>query len=60
MIPAFNSPMLLGSMSLAPATAAGNTVVVKSPEVNPQAPVPAGQARHAGRGSRWCPQRRPR
>lgn len=35
-IPAFNSPMLLGSMSLAPAIAAGNTVVVKPPEVNSQ------------------------
>ena len=33
-IPAFNSPMLLGSMGLAPAIAAGNTVVVKPPEVN--------------------------
>ncbi len=33
-IPAFNSPMLLGSMGLAPALAAGNTVVVKPPEVN--------------------------
>lgn len=35
-IPAFNSPMMLGSMSLAPAIAAGNTVVVKPPEVNSQ------------------------
>jgi len=35
-IPAFNSPMLLGSMSIAPAIAAGNTVVVKPPEVNSQ------------------------
>jgi (Z)-2-((N-methylformamido)methylene)-5-hydroxybutyrolactone dehydrogenase len=33
-IPAFNSPMLLGGMGLAPALAAGNTVVVKPPEVN--------------------------
>ncbi|MEV5838351.1 aldehyde dehydrogenase [Nocardia sp. NPDC052112] len=33
-IPAFNSPMLLGAMSIAPALAAGNTVVVKPPEVN--------------------------
>lgn len=33
-IPAFNSPMLLGAMGLAPALAAGNTVVVKAPEVN--------------------------
>jgi aldehyde dehydrogenase (NAD+) len=33
-IPAFNSPMLLGAMGLAPALAAGNTVVVKPPEVN--------------------------
>ena len=33
-IPAFNSPMLLGSMGLVPALAAGNTVVVKPPEVN--------------------------
>lgn len=33
-IPAFNSPMLLGSMGFAPALAAGNTVVVKPPEVN--------------------------
>jgi len=33
-IPAFNSPLLLGSMGLAPALAAGNTVVVKAPEVN--------------------------
>jgi aldehyde dehydrogenase (NAD+) len=33
-VPAFNSPMLLGSMGLAPALAAGNTVVVKPPEVN--------------------------
>jgi aldehyde dehydrogenase (NAD+) len=33
-IPAFNSPMLLASMGLAPALAAGNTVVVKPPEVN--------------------------
>lgn len=33
-IPAFNSPMLLGSMGFAPAIAAGNTVVVKPPEVN--------------------------
>lgn len=33
-IPAFNSPVLLGAMSIAPALAAGNTVVVKTPEVN--------------------------
>lgn len=33
-IPAFNSPMLLGGMGLAPALAAGNAVVVKPPEVN--------------------------
>lgn len=33
-IPAFNSPMLLGSMGIAPGLAAGNTVVVKPPEVN--------------------------
>ena len=33
-IPAFNSPMLLGGMGLAPGLAAGNTVVVKPPEVN--------------------------
>ncbi|QIZ01109.1 aldehyde dehydrogenase [Streptomyces sp. S1D4-11] len=33
-IPAFNSPMMLGAMGLAPALAAGNTVVVKPPEVN--------------------------
>lgn len=33
-IPAFNSPMLLGGMGLAPALAAGNTVIVKPPEVN--------------------------
>ncbi|WP_435070348.1 aldehyde dehydrogenase [Amycolatopsis thermoflava] len=33
-IPAFNSPMFLGAMGLAPALAAGNTVVVKPPEVN--------------------------
>jgi len=33
-IPAFNSPMLLGGMGLAPALAAGNCVVVKPPEVN--------------------------
>ena len=33
-IPAFNSPMLLGGMGLAPALAAGNTVLVKPPEVN--------------------------
>jgi acyl-CoA reductase-like NAD-dependent aldehyde dehydrogenase len=33
-IPAFNSPMLLGSMGLVPALVAGNTVVVKPPEVN--------------------------
>ena len=33
-IPAFNSPVLLGAMSFAPALAAGNTVVVKTPEVN--------------------------
>ncbi|MGJ5797636.1 aldehyde dehydrogenase family protein [Streptomyces europaeiscabiei] len=33
-IPAFNSPVLLGAMSIAPGLAAGNTVVVKSPEVN--------------------------
>ncbi|WP_328393513.1 aldehyde dehydrogenase [Nocardia sp. NBC_00416] len=33
-IPAFNSPMLLGAMSIAPALAAGNTVVAKPPEVN--------------------------
>jgi aldehyde dehydrogenase (NAD+) len=32
-IPAFNSPMLLASMGLGPALAAGNTVVVKPPEV---------------------------
>lgn len=33
-IPAFNSPVLLGAMSIGPALAAGNTVVVKAPEVN--------------------------
>lgn len=33
-IPAFNSPVLLGAMSIGPALAAGNTVVVKTPEVN--------------------------
>lgn len=33
-IPAFNSPMMLGAMGIAPALAAGNTVVVKPPEVN--------------------------
>ena len=33
-IPAFNSPVLLGCMSIGPALAAGNTVVVKAPEVN--------------------------
>jgi aldehyde dehydrogenase (NAD+) len=32
-IPPFNSPLLLASMALAPALAAGNTVVVKPPEV---------------------------
>lgn len=35
-IPAFNSPMVLGAMSIGPAIAAGNAVVVKSPEVNSQ------------------------
>jgi len=33
-VPAFNSPMMLGAMGLVPALAAGNTVVVKPPEVN--------------------------
>jgi aldehyde dehydrogenase (NAD+) len=33
-IPAFNSPMLLGSMGIAPGLVAGNTVVVKPPETN--------------------------
>ncbi|GLZ49874.1 aldehyde dehydrogenase [Actinomycetospora sp. NBRC 106375] len=33
-IPAFNSPMMLGAMGIAPALAAGNTVVVKPPEIN--------------------------
>ena len=48
-IPAFNSPMLLGSMSLAPALAAGNTVVVKPPEVNSQSLTLLGRlAKEAG------------
>lgn len=33
-IPAFNSPTLLGSMAIAPGLAAGNTVVAKPPETN--------------------------
>jgi len=33
-IPPGNSPLLLGSMAVGPALAAGNTVVVKPPEIN--------------------------
>ncbi|MBU6148265.1 MAG: aldehyde dehydrogenase [Actinomycetales bacterium] len=33
-IPPFNSPLLLASMVVGPALAAGNTVVVKPPEIN--------------------------
>jgi len=33
-IPPFNSPLLLASMAIGPALAAGNTVVVKPPEIN--------------------------
>lgn len=48
-IPAFNSPMLLGGMGLAPALAAGNTVVVKPPEVNSLSLLRLGElAREAG------------
>lgn len=48
-IPAFNSPLLLGSMGLAPALAAGNTVVVKAPEVNSLSLLKLGQlAQQAG------------
>jgi aldehyde dehydrogenase (NAD+) len=48
-IPAFNSPMLLGGMGLAPALAAGNTVVVKPPEVNSLSLLRLGElARQAG------------
>ena len=48
-IPAFNSPMLLGGMGLAPALAAGNTVVVKPPEVNALSLLRLGElAREAG------------
>jgi len=48
-IPAFNSPMLLGGMGLAPALAAGNTVVVKPPEVNSLSLLRLGElARDAG------------
>lgn len=48
-IPAFNSPMLLGGMGLAPGLAAGNTVVVKPPEVNSLSLLRLGDlAREAG------------
>jgi len=48
-IPAFNSPMLLGGMGLAPGLAAGNTVVVKPPEVNSLSLLRLGElAREAG------------
>jgi len=48
-IPAFNSPMLLGAMGLAPGLAAGNTVVVKPPEVNSLSLLRLGQlAQQAG------------
>lgn len=48
-IPAFNSPMLLGAMGLAPGLAAGNTVVVKPPEVNSLSLLRLGQlAKQAG------------
>lgn len=48
-IPPFNSPLLLGSMAIGPALAAGNTVVVKPPEINALALLALGDlARRAG------------
>jgi len=48
-IPPFNSPLLLGSMAVGPALAAGNTVVVKPPEVNALALLRLGSiAKQAG------------
>jgi (Z)-2-((N-methylformamido)methylene)-5-hydroxybutyrolactone dehydrogenase len=48
-IPPFNSPLLLASMVLGPAIAAGNTVVVKPPEINALALLRLGElAQQAG------------
>lgn len=48
-IPPFNSPLLLGSMAIGPALAAGNTVVVKPPEINALALLALGElAKRAG------------
>jgi acyl-CoA reductase-like NAD-dependent aldehyde dehydrogenase len=48
-IPPFNSPLLLGSMAIGPALAAGNTVVVKPPEINSLALLRLGElAQRAG------------
>lgn len=48
-IPPFNSPLLLGSMAIGPALAAGNTVVVKPPEINALALLRLGDlAKQAG------------
>lgn len=48
-IPPFNSPLLLGSMAIGPALAAGNTVVVKPPEINALALLALGElAQRAG------------
>jgi len=42
-IPPFNSPLLLASMVVGPALAAGNTVVVKPPEINALSLIRLGQ-----------------
>ena len=48
-IPPFNSPLLLGSMAIGPALAAGNVVVVKPPEINALALLALGDlAKRAG------------
>ena len=55
----WNFPLLMASWKLAPALAAGNSVVLKPAEQSPLTALRLGRARRRGRAARGRPQRRP-
>ena len=59
LITPWNAPLMLATWKVAPALAAGNTVVLKPAEWSPADRLPARRHRRRGRAPGRCPQRRP-